>query len=88
MTAARELVEELGVAGASTIPIFLTVTGTVGVDAGHTDVSLWFPARRTSYSRPHIQETVRSVLGRSIGSRCRLASSVRRTRVAVSRDDR
>jgi isopentenyldiphosphate isomerase len=23
-------------------PSFLTITGTVGVDAGHTDVSLWF----------------------------------------------
>lgn len=43
-TAARELGEELGVAGAAAAPIFLTVTGTVGVDAGHTDVSLWFPA--------------------------------------------
>lgn len=43
-TAARELDEELGVAGAAAAPIFLTVTGTVGVDAGHTDVSLWFPA--------------------------------------------
>jgi hypothetical protein len=23
-------------------PIFLTVTETVGIDSGHTDVSLWF----------------------------------------------
>ena len=44
VTAARELEEELGVSGAAKKPIFLTVTGTVGVDAGHTDVSLWFPA--------------------------------------------
>jgi 8-oxo-dGTP diphosphatase len=43
-TAARELEEELGVSGAATVPIFLTVTETVGVDAGHTDVNLWFPA--------------------------------------------
>ncbi|MFB9359614.1 NUDIX domain-containing protein [Actinoplanes nipponensis] len=43
-TAARELMEELGVSGAAAVPIFLTVTETVGVDAGHTDVSLWFPA--------------------------------------------
>jgi 8-oxo-dGTP pyrophosphatase MutT (NUDIX family) len=44
LTAARELDEELGVAGAAAKPVFLTVTRTVGVDAGHTDVSLWFPA--------------------------------------------
>jgi ADP-ribose pyrophosphatase YjhB (NUDIX family) len=45
VTAERELAEELGVTGAAAAPIFLTVTETVGVDAGHTDVSLWFPAR-------------------------------------------
>jgi 8-oxo-dGTP pyrophosphatase MutT (NUDIX family) len=44
LTATRELAEELGITGAATEPAFLTVTGTVGVDAGHTDVSLWFPA--------------------------------------------
>ena len=44
LTAARELQEELGVAGAAENPVFLTVTVTVGLDAGHTDVSLWFPA--------------------------------------------
>jgi 8-oxo-dGTP pyrophosphatase MutT (NUDIX family) len=44
LTAARELDEELGITGAVAEPIFLTVTETVGVDAGHTDVSLWFPA--------------------------------------------
>lgn len=44
VTAARELEEELGVTGAAAVPTFLTVTVTVGVDAGHTDVSLWFPA--------------------------------------------
>ena len=43
-TARRELAEELGVAGAAARPAFLTVTRTVGVDAGHTDVSLWFTA--------------------------------------------
>ena len=43
-TAARELREELGVDGAAAEPVFLTVTETVGVDAGHTDVSLWFTA--------------------------------------------
>ncbi|WP_041843045.1 NUDIX domain-containing protein [Actinoplanes friuliensis] len=44
VTAARELEEELGVTGAAATPVFLTVTVTVGLDAGHTDVSLWFPA--------------------------------------------
>lgn len=43
-TATRELDEELGLAGAAAKPVFLTVTRTAGVDAGHTDVSLWFPA--------------------------------------------
>jgi len=42
--ARRELAEELGVVGAAAKPVFLTVTRTVGLDAGHTDVSLWFPA--------------------------------------------
>jgi ADP-ribose pyrophosphatase YjhB (NUDIX family) len=44
LTAARELHEELGVDGAAATPVFLTVTRTVGVDAGHTDVSLWYTA--------------------------------------------
>jgi 8-oxo-dGTP pyrophosphatase MutT (NUDIX family) len=45
-TAARELTEELGVPGDRAVrePVFLSVTRTVGVDAGHTDVSLWFVA--------------------------------------------
>jgi len=43
-TARRELAEELGVTGAAARPVFLSVARTVGVDAGHTDVSLWFPA--------------------------------------------
>ncbi|UQU66712.1 NUDIX hydrolase [Couchioplanes caeruleus] len=43
-TARRELLEELGVTGAASEPVFLTVTRTVGVDAGHTDVSLWYVA--------------------------------------------
>ncbi|GAA1638424.1 NUDIX hydrolase [Actinoplanes couchii] len=42
-TAAREIEEELGVTTAPTSePVFLTVTETVGVDSGHTDVSLWY----------------------------------------------
>jgi ADP-ribose pyrophosphatase YjhB (NUDIX family) len=49
-TARRELAEELGVVDADVAerPAFLTVTRTIGIDAGHTDVSLWFvvPGRR------------------------------------------
>jgi 8-oxo-dGTP diphosphatase len=47
-TARREAREELGIAadaadaGFDERPAFLTVTRTVGIDAGHTDVSLWF----------------------------------------------
>ena len=44
LTAAREIDEELGLdgAGVSKEPAFLTVTRTVGIDSGHTDVSLWY----------------------------------------------
>ncbi|WP_430782616.1 NUDIX hydrolase [Actinoplanes sp. G11-F43] len=42
-TAVREIEEELGVTVApGPEPVFLTVTETVGTDAGHTDVSLWY----------------------------------------------
>ena len=42
-TAGREIEEELGVvAEPAAEPLFLTVTETVGIDAGHVDVSLWF----------------------------------------------
>jgi len=42
-TAAREAVEELGVADpVDRLPAFLTLTRTVGIDHGHEDVSLWF----------------------------------------------
>jgi 8-oxo-dGTP diphosphatase len=45
-TAAREAREELGVEavfrGGQVRPSFVTVTRTVGIDAGHVDVSLWF----------------------------------------------
>jgi 8-oxo-dGTP pyrophosphatase MutT (NUDIX family) len=43
-TAHREADEELGISPARfhAVPLFLTVTDTVGLDAGHTDVSLWF----------------------------------------------
>jgi 8-oxo-dGTP diphosphatase len=45
-TAQREVHEELGLVAEKQAldrrPMFLTVTRTVGMDAGHTDVSLWF----------------------------------------------
>ncbi|AVT30967.1 NUDIX hydrolase [Plantactinospora sp. BC1] len=48
-TARREAWEELGVPVVAGLvgeePVFVTVTRTVGIDAGHTDVSLWFVLR-------------------------------------------
>lgn len=43
-TVARELAEELGIAASHAIaaPLMLTSTATVGLTAGHTDVSLWY----------------------------------------------
>lgn len=43
-TVARELQEELGMGlpHAIAAPLLITVTTTVGVTAGHTDVSLWY----------------------------------------------
>lgn len=45
-TARREAREELGIAAEFSIagdrPAFLTVTRTIGLDTGHTDVSLWY----------------------------------------------
>ncbi|CAN7712679.1 NUDIX hydrolase [Duganella sp. LjRoot269] len=43
-TVTRELAEELGMAASHPIcaPLMLTVTTTVGLTAGHTDVSLWY----------------------------------------------
>lgn len=44
-TAQREAQEELGIGTGVSIgdsPAFLTVTRTVGIDHGHTDVSLWY----------------------------------------------
>ena len=47
VTVARELQEELGFAAPHAIaaPLFVTVTTTVGLTAGHTDVSLWYVVR-------------------------------------------
>jgi 8-oxo-dGTP pyrophosphatase MutT (NUDIX family) len=44
VTVARELEEEFGFAAPHAIgaPMFVTVTETVGLTAGHTDVSLWY----------------------------------------------
>ena len=45
VTARRECREELGIEASfaeNSVPAFVTVTTTVGIDAGHTDVSLWF----------------------------------------------
>lgn len=58
-TAQREVGEELGLSAAvARRPSFLTITGTVGVDAGHTDVSLWFvlAARRDEPLTPDPRE--------------------------------
>jgi 8-oxo-dGTP diphosphatase len=46
-TAARELEEELGFAAPHPIeaPLFVTASMTVGLTAGHTDVSLWYVVR-------------------------------------------
>ncbi|MCU1467687.1 MAG: putative hydrolase [Actinomycetia bacterium] len=55
-TVARELVEELGaaaqlVAGLSSNPLFITQTTTVGADAGHVDVSLWYAVGASTADR-------------------------------------
>ncbi|MEP7157000.1 MAG: NUDIX hydrolase [Betaproteobacteria bacterium] len=44
VTVAREMKEELGVVPAQEVdaPIMITCTETVGLTAGHTDVSLWY----------------------------------------------
>jgi len=57
VTARRETVEELGLDPGSRLsdrPAFLSTTVTVGIDSGHTDVSLWFPLRLRSAERLHI----------------------------------
>jgi 8-oxo-dGTP pyrophosphatase MutT (NUDIX family) len=59
--AKRELVEELGIEpalafDASEVPLFITVTETVGLTAGHIDVDLWYVFKRDS-SAPIKSET-------------------------------
>jgi 8-oxo-dGTP diphosphatase len=51
-TVVRELKEELGFEiSASDVPapLMVTVTETVGLTSGHTDVSLWYPIRRSRH---------------------------------------
>ncbi|MBV6324193.1 NUDIX hydrolase [Duganella violaceipulchra] len=51
VTVARELEEELGFAAPHPIgaPLLVTVTATVGLTAGHTDVSLWYLVRASRH---------------------------------------
>ncbi len=46
-TVARELLEELGFKATHAVgpPLMITTTDTVGLTAGHTDVSLWYVVR-------------------------------------------
>ena len=59
-TARRECREELGIdvslVGNGVDPAFLTVTETVGLDPGHTDVSLWFVGEGSRRMRLTIDE--------------------------------
>jgi 8-oxo-dGTP diphosphatase len=50
VTVVRELKEELGIEvplSEVQAPLMVTVTETVGLTSGHTDVSLWYPVRRS-----------------------------------------
>jgi 8-oxo-dGTP diphosphatase len=52
MTASREAAEELGVDPRNRLcdrPVFLSASGTVGIEQRHTDVSLWFVLRLDEY---------------------------------------
>lgn len=45
VSASREAAEELGIDTSGRLserPLFLSVTETIGMNSGHTDVSLWF----------------------------------------------
>jgi len=57
-TVARELREELGVELAHELepPLMVTCTTTVGLTAGHTDVSLWYVVKGDRY-RPIVHDT-------------------------------
>ncbi|MFZ6709546.1 NUDIX hydrolase [Undibacterium sp. TC9W] len=51
VTVDRELEEELGFVASHPIepPLFVTITTTVGLTAGHTDVSLWYVVRASRH---------------------------------------
>ncbi|MBC3908011.1 NUDIX hydrolase [Undibacterium umbellatum] len=55
----RELEEELGFVASHPIeaPLFLTITTTVGLTAGHTDVSLWYVVRASRYQNFQYDES-------------------------------
>jgi 8-oxo-dGTP diphosphatase len=57
-TVERELEEELGVVSPHAVgaPLMVTRTVTVGVSAGHTDVSLWYVIRRNRRDALDIDE--------------------------------
>jgi 8-oxo-dGTP diphosphatase len=58
VTVARELEEELGFISPHPIgaPLFVTITSTVGLTAGHTDVSLWYVVRASRHQRIQFDE--------------------------------
>lgn len=59
LTVARELAEELGFVAAHPIeaPVMITCTETVGLSAGHTDVSLWYVVRANRGQAMKFDET-------------------------------
>jgi 8-oxo-dGTP diphosphatase len=59
-TVARELREELGLEMALhelDAPLMVTVTATVGLTSGHTDVSLWYPVWRSRAEQLRVDES-------------------------------
>lgn len=58
VTVGRELEEELGFTASHPIeaPLFVTITATVGLTAGHTDVSLWYVLRASRHQNIRFDE--------------------------------
>ncbi|MET3116768.1 8-oxo-dGTP diphosphatase [Undibacterium sp. GrIS 1.8] len=58
VTVGRELEEELGFVASHPIeaPLFVTITATVGLTAGHTDVSLWYVLRASRHQNIRFDE--------------------------------
>ncbi|MFZ6747168.1 NUDIX hydrolase [Undibacterium sp. JH2W] len=58
VTVERELEEELGFVASHPIqaPLFMTITTTVGLTAGHTDVSLWYVVRASRHQSIQFDE--------------------------------